>query len=102
MTSMFKIAQQAALSAATLLVAVTAASAGESGYFDTAGAPLWSPSHYESGDAQLTEQRQQASGYFATADAPLVAPSAGSLDSATTIEKQRASGYFSEADSPLH
>jgi hypothetical protein len=102
MTSVLKIAQRAALSAATLLAAFTAASAGESGYFPTVGGPLVSPSHYESGAAQLTEQRQKASGYFATAGAPLVTLSAGSRDAATTIENQRKSGYFREADAPLN
>jgi hypothetical protein len=101
MTSNLKIAQRAALSAATLFALVTAASAGESGYFDTAGAPLVSPSHYESDAAQSTAERQQASGYFASADAPLVAPNTSSLDAATTLAKQRASSYFPEADSPL-
>ena len=102
MTSMLKTAQRAVLSAAALFAAVTAASAGESGYFDTAGAPLVSPSHYASDAAQSTEPRQHASGYFPSADAPLVAPSSGLLDAATTLEKQRQSGYFPEADAPLH
>ena len=102
MTSMLKIAQRSALSAALLVGALSAASAGEGGYFATAGAPLVSPSRYESGAAQVTAQRQQASGYFATAGAPLVVPTIHPQDAATTLEKQRQSGYFPEADAPLN
>jgi hypothetical protein len=92
-----------ALVAATLLAPLSAAFAGETGYFDTAGAPLVPTSHYGSGDAQTTAARQQASGYFATAGAALVEPNTvtSPINAASTIEKQRQSGYFPDAGAPL-
>jgi hypothetical protein len=94
-----------ALAAALVLPAATALAAspgGQTGYFDSADAPLVGPTEYNTGSGAATLARQQASGYFATADAPLVAPTtqaAGNADQ--TLAKQRASGYFGEAGAPL-
>ena len=92
---------QATLVTALMLAPLSAAFADETGYFTTAGAPLMSPSHYETGAAQATGPRQRASGYFAAAGAALVEPSVRSQDAGATIEKQWEAGYFPEAGAPL-
>ncbi len=86
-----------ALSASTL----AAAAAETSGYFTTAGAPLYAPSGSNAGDAGSTLARQQASGYFAEPYALLLPPTLAPGDGGATLAKQRASGYFPAADAPL-
>jgi hypothetical protein len=100
MTSMIGIARQVALAGATLLAALSTASAGENSYLDTAGGLLITWPHYESGDARTTQMRQESSSYFTTAGEPLITPHTTPRDTASTLNKQRESGYYPNAGAP--
>src|SRR5579864_3388151 len=100
MTSIYGLVRPALVAAAMLLGSLSGAAAAESGYFDSAGAPLVAPTLFNTGDAHATATRQEASGYFADAGDPLVAPSQATNPSAT-LARQRASGYFPAAGAPL-